>query len=106
MSEIKQFVDENLEEIRTHLRESYSVVSFEIADNILELVQETEGVVTFPGYDCCLVGLSMDDRAVYSMEMIVKKLVKDNEWEWHEAQEYFDFNILNVKTSAQDPVFV
>jgi hypothetical protein len=109
MSDIKQFVDDNLEGIREYLRESWDIISLEVPGNIREMVEQAtaEGAVAFPGYEECAIGVSMDgDRLIYSMEFCVNKLRKDNEWDLDDAQEYFDYNILNVRTGSKDPIFI
>lgn len=49
-------------------------------------------IILFDGLDEAVIGISTDDRAVYSYERIIKVLSKDMSYE--EAMEYADFNIV------------
>lgn len=70
-------------------------------------------VLTFTGYDDCVIGVaevwdtsgSQERRVVYSGERIIKSLMRDGMTD-DEAQEFLDFNIQGAYVGPQTPIIV
>jgi hypothetical protein len=68
--------------------------------NIEEFAQEMgiEGLITADGYDEAFVGVAdrfgKEPVAVYSYEMCIQILVRDNDMSHEEALEYFEYNTI------------
>jgi hypothetical protein len=58
------------------------------------------------GFDDCIIGVEGNtSRLVYSTQLCLKKLVKNNEMTWEEAEEYFTFNIQGANGEGY-PLFI
>ena len=68
-----------------------------------------EGAIILEGFDEAIIGIvetmGSGPRILYSVEKILEVLMKDDMTE-EEAMEYYDFNILNLWVSEQNPVFL
>lgn len=68
-----------------------------------------EGAIILEGFDDAIIGIvetmGSGPRILYSVEKILEILMKDDMSE-EEAMEYYDFNILNLWVSEQNPVFL
>ena len=56
--------------------------------------------------DSCIIGITDDGRAVYdiyAMEIVIQKL---NDWEFVEASEWVEYNILQAPMSNFSPVHI
>ncbi len=61
-----------------------------------------EGVVVFTdfGYDSALIGVTLDNRAVYDFDKMVDWLRFNQGFEYDEAVEWIDYNTLKVISYA------
>jgi hypothetical protein len=57
-------------------------------------------------WDACLGGDYKDGKAVYSIEKILKILMKRDGMTEEEALEYFDFNIAGAYVGEMTPMYV
>lgn len=75
-------------------------------ESILDMFSE-EDFIKADGFDDCIVGVESDHplRLVYSTQLILEKLVKENEMTWEEAIEYFDYNIQGSKGEGY-PIYI
>lgn len=68
-----------------------------------------EGAIILEGFDEAIIGIvetmGSGPRILYSVEKILEVLMKDDMTE-EDAMEYYDFNILNLWVSEQNPVFL
>lgn len=47
-----------------------------------------------PSYDGCIVGMSTDNRLIYSLNSMIEYLVKNDEMDYEEAAEFIDYNTI------------
>ena len=75
-------------------------------ESILDMFSE-EDITKADGFDDCIVGVeaSSNTLLVYSTQLILEKLVKENEMTWEEAIEYFDYNIQGSKGEGY-PIYI
>lgn len=75
-------------------------------ESILDMFSE-EDIIKADGFDDCIVGVeaSSNTLLVYSTQLILEKLVKENEMTWEEAIEYFDYNIQGSKGEGY-PIYI
>lgn len=73
-----------------------------------ELLEDNgyEDVVIFtnPRYDDALVGMSVDNRAIYDYEKMVECLVKYEDFTEDDAMEFIDYNIVGFYTNGDKPI--
>lgn len=57
-----------------------------------------EDVVVFENfsYDGCLIGVTSDNRAIYSFSKMVEWLIKNEEFTEEEAVEWIDYNTIRA----------
>lgn len=69
-----------------------------------------EGAVILDGLDDAIVGIveefGNEKRILYSKYKIFEILVKRDNMTYLEAEEFYDFNILGMHVSPQNPVFL
>ena len=69
-----------------------------------------EGAIILDGLDDAIVGVTEEfgngRRVLYSAEKIVTILMERDGMTWHEAVEFYDFNILGLHAGEQNPVFL
>lgn len=69
-------------------------------NEIIEIINEQglEDVVLFesPSYDSAFIGISHDDRAVYSYDKMVEYLVEQEEMTEEEAADFIGYNTLRA----------
>lgn len=69
-----------------------------------------DAAVLPPEFDSALLGVGErfgeECMAVYSLEKVLRILMKKNSWERDEAVEWFEFNILGSSPGGTTPVFV
>lgn len=69
-----------------------------------------EGAVLLEGFDDAIVGIveefGNDRRVVYSKEKILNILMERDKMSEEESLEYYDFNILGMYVSDQNPLFL
>lgn len=80
-------------------------------ENILNEINESaEGSVILTGLDDAILGIveefGNEPRVLYSKEKIINILVENEGMSKSEALEYYDFNILGMYVSDQNPVFL
>jgi len=80
-------------------------------ENILNKINESaEGSVILTGLDDAILGIveefGNEPRVLYSKEKIINILVEKEGMSESEALEYYDFNILGMYVSDQNPVFL
>jgi hypothetical protein len=47
-------------------------------------------------YDGSIIGVTTDDRVVYSYDKMVEELMQDEEWSYEEAAEWIDYNTIRA----------
>jgi hypothetical protein len=80
-------------------------------ENILNEINESaEGSVLLTDLDDAILGIveefGNDPRVLYSKEKIINILIENEGMSKSEALEYYDFNILGMYVSDQNPVFL
>jgi hypothetical protein len=82
------------------------------AKEIKEWAEEFEEELMFmDGYDDCVCGLGFHfgnggHAVAYSVDKIIKKLVKRDKMTYDEAQEFFDFNMEAAYVGPKTPIFI
>jgi hypothetical protein len=81
-----------------------------IVDTIHQLAEYAEqDIPLLADMDECLVGVvcrKYKYYAVYSKSQIIKKLMRDNDWSYLVATEWFDYNIEDVYAGPQSPLYL
>lgn len=65
----------------------------------LELRNELpEDAIVFDNmsYDGSIIGVTTDDRVVYSYDKMVEELMQDEEWSYEDAVEWIDYNTIRA----------
>ena len=73
-------------------------------DEIRQMFQGLE-ILSFDGYDNCAIGYDYDGqnvRIIYSVNKMVKSIMKEFKYDVIEAIEDFEFNIRGVRTGSQN----
>ena len=69
-----------------------------------------EGAIILDGLDDAIVGVTEEfgngRRVLYSADKIINILMERDGMTWHEAVEFYDYNILGVHAGEQNPVFL
>ena len=69
-----------------------------------------EGAIILDGLDDAIIGVVEEfgtgRRVLYSADKIVNILMERDGMTWHEAVEFYDFNILGLHAGEQNPVFL
>lgn len=47
-------------------------------------------------YDGSIIGVTTDDRVVYSYDKMVEELMQDEEWSYEDAVEWIDYNTIKA----------
>lgn len=47
-------------------------------------------------YDGSIIGVTTDDRVVYSYDKMVEELMQDEEWSYENAVEWIDYNTIRA----------
>lgn len=80
--------------------------------NIEEFAEEMgiEGLITADGYDEAFVGVAdrfgKEPVAVYSYEMCIQILVRDNDMSHEEALEFFEYNTIGAFIDENQPIYI
>jgi hypothetical protein len=66
--------------------------------------QGYEGVILFhePDYDGCIIGITTDGRAVYSLAQMVMWFYEKNDCTAEEALEFIDYNTIGSLTAIEN----
>lgn len=79
----------------------------ELPDDLIMLGAEGEEADSFLG---CIMGViygaDVSDRVCYDAEKVIEQLMKNNDWDYETAREWFDFNILGSFVGDGTPVFM
>ena len=69
-----------------------------------------EGAIILDGLDDAIVGVTEEfgngRRVLYSADKILNILIERDGMTWHEAVEFYDYNILGLHAGEQNPVFL
>ena len=69
-----------------------------------------EGAIILDGLDDAIVGVTEEfgngRRVLYSADKIINILMERDGMTWHEAVEFYDYNILGLHAGEQNPVFL
>jgi hypothetical protein len=75
----------------------------------IDINEYAEGAILLDGFDDCILGITEEfggvQRILYSKEKIIQKLMEVSMTR-SEAEEYYDFNILGLYVSEQNPIFL
>jgi hypothetical protein len=86
------------------------MLKFKSKKALLEYLTESDpDIMLYPDYESALVGAAENFYgvvAVYDLDAILEKLVKDGMENVEEADEFFRFNILGAYMSDTQPIFL
>ena len=76
-----------------------------------ELVEQTgdESLLFADGLDAAIVGVADEIdpiRVIYDKDKIVKILMKQNKWNFDEANEYAHYNIYDAYVGERTPIYI
>lgn len=66
---------------------------------------EGESLVIADGFDSAVIGITDDQRLVYSVDRCLKALMKEGKTH-SEAREHFDYHVRGTYLGVQTPVWV
>lgn len=76
----------------------------------MELAEANPEAIVYREYEEALIGVAerigMDSVAAYDYEKCIEVLMKDNEWEYSEALEWFTVNTLGAHYGDGTPIFI
>ena len=78
-------------------------------ENYLEMNGDDEtSVIVFenPDYSDALIGISSDNRAIYSYDKMIECLMNEDKMTYDEAVEFIDYNTLGAFYSAMQPIIM
>lgn len=66
-----------------------------------------EKILVADGYDDCVIGYEFKDtiRLIYSVKLIIDKLIREDGMDEIDAIEHFDYNIGGAWVGEQTPIF-
>jgi hypothetical protein len=79
---------------------------------IFELAKDSEALKPIgingnsDGYDEAVMGISTDGRLVYSVEKMIKIIIRDSDMDKSEAIEWLDYNTFNAYVGEMTPIWV
>jgi hypothetical protein len=86
------------------------VIIYIMETNINEIIEMSDGAVLLEGLDSAIVGVvetfGNGPCILYSKNKIIDILVTRDSMTYEEAEEYYEYNILNLWVSNQNPVFL
>lgn len=78
-------------------------------DDILEQWGESAEILKADGFDDCVLGYDYNwegnIRLIYSVDKMLKKLVRKDKMDMDEAIEYFEFNIRGAYVGEKTPIW-
>lgn len=78
-----------------------------IKDYILEHYADTDDVLFADGFDEAIIGFSPNDwRVVYSRELCIEILMKDDDISEEEAVDFLEYNTFNAYVGEKTPIWV
>ena len=78
-----------------------------IKDYILEHYADTDDVLFADGFDEAIIGFSPNDwRVVYSRELCIEILMKDDDIPEEEAVDFLEYNTFNAYVGDKTPIWV
>ena len=78
-----------------------------IKDFILEQYADSEDVLFADGFDEAIIGFSPNDwRVVYSRELCIQILMKDDDTPEEEAIDFLEYNTFNAYIGEKTPIWV
>jgi hypothetical protein len=87
---------------RKHMGKKITTITLE--DILNTLYEET--FIKADGFDDCIIGVEGDtSRLVYSTQLCIQKLIKNEGMTREDAEEYFSFNIQGAKGEGY-PLFI
>ena len=76
---------------------------------IVDIDSYAEGAIILDGFNDAIVGITEEfggiKRLLYSKDKILK-ILQENLMTQSEAEEYYDYNILGLYASNQNPIFL
>ena len=79
----------------------------DLPDDLTLLGEEGEDANDF--MDCMIgviYGADVSNRVCYDMEKVIHKLMKRNDWNYDDARDWFDFNIVGSYVGDSTPVYM
>jgi len=71
---------------------------------------DEEDILLADGFDDAVIGVGyrcgQPDLAVYDIDKCISILMKNNNWDRHEAIEYFEFNVIGAWVGENTPMWV
>lgn len=75
----------------------------------IDINEYAEGAIMLDGFEDCIIGITEEfggiRRILYSKEKILQTLMEMG-MTHSEAEEYYDFNIVGLYVSEQNPIFL
>lgn len=78
------------------------------APNLNALMEEgelPEDAIYYPEYDKAIIGHTSKGQIIYDIDACIQVLMKDNDWDYEGATEYFWFNTEGASYGNMTPIF-
>lgn len=76
----------------------------EVVDIRSQIKEHNPEAILWDGLDCCIVGMSTDGRAIYSLDSLVEYFEVYEEMSEEDAVEYVDYNIVGAYVGENTPI--
>ena len=81
-----------------------------MSENIMELLEEYEGLLKMDGYDDCIIGVctrfGQEPIIAYDYGKVIQKTMNDSDMTEEEAIEFFEFNQIGSWVGETTPCFI
>jgi len=86
-----------------YLERKWGIKPATIRENVLELNADA---VLWDDLDEAIIGISDDNRVVYSIQKMITELQKNNKWTYEEADEWVNYNITSAYVGEFTPIHI
>ena len=76
----------------------------EVVDIRSQIIEHNPEAILWDGLDSCIVGMSTDGRAIYSLDSLVEHFQVYEEMNEEDAVEYVDYNIVGAYVGEYTPI--
>ena len=76
----------------------------EVVDIRSQIIEHNPEAILWDGLDSCIVGMSTDGRAIYSLDSLVEHFQVYEEMSEEDAVEYVDYNIVGAYVGEYTPI--
>ena len=74
---------------------------------MMQILEDAEALLA-DGLDAAIIGYTVGSNvvAVYDYNKCIQIFMKENKWDYEEAQEWMDYNVLGSYQGDKTPIFI